>query len=348
MMIEEGYCFDDLLLVPKYSEIKSRADVSLEVDLGKKKFKHPIIPANMSTIISEKMCENFYLSGGLCFVHRFMEPTEQLDIIKNLEKKYGKTVRDHIGVSLGVKKEDYELADYFVKNGVEIICIDIAHGHSLGCMNMVKYISAKYPNVFLVAGNVATGEGALDLWESGADCIKVGVGSSGICSTRIVTSNGVAQMSAIMDVANMKKRWESRLNNKKVSFISDGGCSKPGDVGKSLTMADMVMVGNLVSGCDECPGNIIELEGKKFKRYDGSSTKKQGGKRVEGVKALVPYKSGGVKKILDNLFEGIQSCASYQGVDNLIDLKKNPVFKRVSSSGVRESKLHDISSIVEE
>jgi len=160
------------------------------------------------------------------------------------------------------------------------------------------------------------------------------------CLTRVRTANGVAQMTAIMDVSEAKKRIE-KIYSKKVYFISDGGCKESGDICKALCFADMVMVGNLFAGTTEAPGNVVfGSTGALYKEYVGSSTHKS--HYVEGVKGMVPFK-GGVLEVLEELLEGLRSCCSYQGCDNLIDLKEDPEFMSISSAGLKESKAHDVT-----
>jgi IMP dehydrogenase len=386
MEIREGLTFDDVLLVPKYSEVESRSDVDLSCKLFEREisvlskplkvgfsFKHPIIPANMKSITEYEMARAILKTGGLAILHRFIEPEKQLLIMKNLEMEYGRTIWIHVGMSVGVKTEDYQIVDDFVHNGAEILCIDVAHGDSKLCVDMCQFIAEKYPDVLLIAGNVATGEAAKRLWLAGADLVKVGVGNGSICSTRLETGSGVPQLSALMGVSAAKKElteqkqiWVEDLINatgddrptfipgyfenippiisRPIGIIADGGCNKVADLCKSLCFADFVMTGNLFAGSDECPGELIEQEGKKFKRYDGSSTYK--GTHVEGVKAMVPYK-GSVKKILERMFDGISSCCSYQGVSKVSDLQKDPQFVRISNSGLIESNIHNVQIVKE-
>jgi IMP dehydrogenase len=194
--------------------------------------------------------------------------------------------------------------------------------------------------VLLIAGNVATEEGAESLWLAGADVVKVGVGSGSICTTRIETGNGVPQLSAIMYANAAKQRVESKLEgSRNIYFISDGGIKIPADICKALCFADMVMAGNIFAGTDEAPGDIIDIDGHAYKSYVGSSTHKDS--RKEGVEALVPYK-GPTEKILTRFLEGLQSCCSYQGVSKVRELKINPKFVRITNSGLIESHPHDV------
>jgi len=344
--ITEGLSYDDVLLVPQYSEVETRSPdrVSLSVKLPKigTELKHPIIPANMKTVFGEEMAEAVYLSGGLGFLHRFMSIEEQKSIFVKLDSKFATTddFSNHIGFSVGVKKEDYENVPGLIDFGAKIICIDIAHGDSKLCVDMCEFVSAEYPGVLLVAGNVCTKDGAKRLWEAGADIIKAGVGPGSICSTRIETAAGMPQLTALMETVLARKELvnSGKINDQKL-IIADGGIKNSGDCVKGLCFADLVMAGNLFAGTEEAPGTKITKDGILYKEYAGSSTHKSS--HIEGVTTFVPYK-GMYANVLDKLLQGIRSGCSYQGVDNLIDLKENPQFVKISSAGYRESIPHGI------
>jgi IMP dehydrogenase len=344
MKLGEVYTFDDVLIKPQYSEIKSRAEIDLSVKLSKGfSFHIPIMPANMKTIISPNVATELYELGGMCLLHRFSDIEEQVDMLKYLKNRLPNAF-NYIGVSIGVKEEDYKNIGSFHELGVKIVCIDVAHGESLNCVQIINYISKKYPNILLIAGNVATGNGALRLWEAGADACKIGVGSGSTCLTRTTTGVGIPQLSALIDVYNARKhhsRYTSDLKNKFI--IADGGCSKVGDLVKSLALSDMVMTGNLFSGATETPGEIIELDGRKYKRYDGSSTHR-GGDYIEGVHALVECK-GSIKSIIKTMLEGIASGCSYTGSKNLQELKENTTFIKITNAGIKENGAHDVRVI---
>lgn len=358
--LTDGLTFDDVLLQPKYSTIKSRSEVDLTVKLSKGlSFNLPVVPANMKTISGKEMVKCIADIGGLAILHRFMSPEEQLNIANEfvlMSQNGNIDYTKYIGYSVGVKKEDYGMIDAIVKIGLaKILCIDIAHGDSEHCVAITKYISEKYPGVFLIAGNVATAEGAKRLWEAGADCVKVGVGPGSLCSTRIETGNGVPQLTALSEVLNMKNtlKHQTRIYDKyqsqfvdilptitkQIFIIADGGCKNSGDLIKSLCFADLVMSGNLFSGCVETPGDILSIDGQKYKNYVGSSTHKT--KHIEGVAALVSPK-GPVSEVMNRLCDGIKSGCSYQGVYNLTDLKKDPQFIRMTNAGLVESHPHDV------
>lgn len=346
LFIKEGLCFDDVLLEPKKSEIKSRSDVDNSIFINKlgTTIEHPIIPANMKTIIGYDMAEAIYCSGGLGLLHRFMNIDDQILIVKQLENKFGTNVWSHIGFSVGVKPEDYVHVKKLAKSGARILCIDVAHGHSQLCIEMCEFIAGSHPDILLIAGNVATDSGAYDLWSVGADIVKVGVGPGSLCTTRIETGNGVPQLSALIDVFEARRAaatiFKGGTDKKQRLIISDGGIKNAGDIVKALCFADMVMIGNMFAGCEETPGEIVNIKGNSYKEYVGSSTHKAN--HIEGVAAIVPAK-GSFKLILTKLMDGVRSGCSYQGVNNLQDLKKNPQFLRMTGAGLRESHAHDVT-----
>jgi IMP dehydrogenase len=380
MIISEGLTFDDVLLVPQHSTVKSRSDVDLSIKFKKKgistSFKHTIIPANMKTIVGYEMANAIFQSGGLGIIHRFMPVEEQIGILTKLDSILGRTIWVHLGLSVGVKDNDKKLVEQFVRAGAEILCIDVAHGSSDQCIKMTEWISQNYPEVLLISGNVATGSGARCLWEAGADIVKVGVGPGSLCTTRIETGNGVPQLTALMDVAKMREQlttlqwhvangdisdpkwhvangdisdpnmtWKRNLKasiERPIHIIADGGIKNAGDVVKSLCFADMVMAGNLFAGCTETPGKARTIDGVCYKEYVGSSTHKTS--HVEGIAALVHCK-GTYESVLTKLLEGLRSGCSYQGANSLAELKDNPTFIKITNAGLKESHPHDVQII---
>lgn len=343
-MIREGLTFDDVLLVPQHSTVESRSKVDISVKWGCLHFAHPIIPANMKTVTGEEMAVRIIKSGGLAVLHRFMEEKEQLIIANKIFDDHG---NEHFAVSIGVKPSDREMVARFWDAGIRIVCIDVAHGDSNGCAEMASWIKSKHPDMFVIAGNVATGEGARRLWTAGADVVKVGVGPGSLCTTRIETGNGVPQLTALMDVAEVQRqlnelertRHYPHEKKRKFPFIADGGIKSAGDIVKALCFADMVMVGNMFAGCEETPGRRVEIDKVVYKEYVGSSTHKTN--HIEGVAALVPTK-GSYDSVLTKLLEGLRSGCSYQGAHNLEELKDNPAFIRITNAGLKESHPHDV------
>lgn len=325
--IKDGLTFDDVLLVPQYSEVESRSKIDLTVRMGDLQFKHPIIPANMQTVTGRDMMLAVIRSGGLPILHRFMPIEEQVEIIEDFEHW-----RRQIAVSVGVHSNDLDNFARFYELGIRIVCVDIAHGNSKQCRDTVGALRQRYPKLFIIAGNVATGEGARRLWEAGANAVKVGVGPGSLCTTRIETGNGVPQLTALIDVARYKPTGPYYV-------IADGGIKNAGDIVKALCFADMVMIGNLFAGCEEAPGATHRINGVPHKEYLGSSTHKAN--RVEGVAAWVPC-SGRYEEVLTKLLEGVQSGCSYQGAANLTELKDSPTFIKITPAGLKESHPHDV------
>lgn len=339
MRFEESYSYDDVLLKPKFSNIKSRSDVNLSVELGKGfKFNIPFIPSPMKSIINKELLKKIYGSKGLGLLHRFSDVNEQLNIINELFQEFGDDIFNFIGVSIGVKSEDYKNIEKFKNIGIKIFNIDIAHSDSIQGLAMTKHIATKYSNCLLVVGSIATGEAAERAFRYGADIVRVGIGCGSICSTRLETAAGVGQLSAIMEVFETKNKLEKELG-RKLSSIADGGLTTAGSCVKALCFSDMVILGSYFAGCDESPGEDIEVNGQKLKSYQGSSTYKSS--RIEGVKAAV-HKKGSIDGLFQKLIEGVQSGCSYQGVSNLEDLKKNPSFIRITNAALIESKIHSV------
>ncbi|MFH1376433.1 MAG: IMP dehydrogenase [Candidatus Woesearchaeota archaeon] len=255
-----------------------------------------------------------------------------------------------VGGAIGVVGDYLERTEALLNAGCDAICIDIAHGHSLNCVNAIKSIRKNFRDVELIAGNIATKQAAKDLLKYDVDALKVGVGPGSICITRIITGSGFPQLSAIMDVAKTSD----------VPIIADGGIKNSGDIVKAIAAgADSVMIGNLLAGTEESPGSSIIRQGRKFKLYRGSTSflgtidrKERENGNIndedvysivpEGVEGMVSHK-GNLKEVLYQLFMGLKSGMSYCGAKSIDEIKNNVDFVKISSSGMRESGSHDIS-----
>lgn len=345
MKIVNGICFDDVLLIPKYSEIKSRSDVNLSVKLHPKlTLDLPIVSANMRDVTGVPMAATIANLGGLGLLHRFMSHEEIVNAYKNAVALMSKDAKGAIGCSIGVQESDKELTAKIVDAGCNIICIDVAHADSKICLDMCQYISAKYPEVVLIAGTIATAEGANRLYNCGAKIIRSGIGGGSRCSTRIETGNGVPSLTSLENVFtdSLNPRYymkRNKITEKKYTVIADGGLRRAGDIVKALCFSDAVMLGNLLAGTDEANGALVVNEGNFYKEYAGSSTYKN--KHIEGIKGLVPCK-GPVSNIVETLMQGLRSGCSYQGVSNLVDLKLDPQFVSITHAGLIESHPHDL------
>lgn len=277
--------------------------------------------------------------------------------IKDIEKvrKYPNAAKDSegrllCGAAVGVTADMMERVDALYKKNVDVITLDTAHGHSRGVIEAVKRIKAKYPNLQVIAGNIATKEAAIDLIEAGADCIKVGIGPGSICTTRVVAGVGVPQLTAIMDCVEAARP-------KGIPVIADGGIKFSGDVVKALAAgASIAMMGSLFAGCDESPGETEIFQGRNYKVYrgmgslaamaEGSKDRyfQEGNKKLvpEGVEGRVPYK-GLVSETIFQLLGGIKSGMGYLGAKDLEELYKESRFVIQTSAGLKESHPHDIN-----
>lgn len=262
--------------------------------------------------------------------------------------------RPLVGAAVGVKGDFLERAEALLDAGVDVLVVDIAHGHSENAISTVKNIKKAFPDCELIAGNIATAQGAEDLIKAGVDAVKVGVGSGSICITRVITGSGVPQLTAVMDCAKVGK-------DHGVPIISDGGTRTSGDATKALAAgASSVMVGSLLGGTDESPGTVLTKNGKRFKVYRGMASlaasigrkSKETGTIsleddlndyvAEGVEAMVPYK-GTVVDILKQLTGGIRSGLSYCGAHTIAEMQSNAEFIKMSRAGFAESQPHDVS-----
>jgi len=475
LTIREGFTFDDVLLIPKFSDITSRSQTDLSTNLSRNiKLNIPLISANMDTVTESTMATTMARQGGIGIIHRFLtieeeanqvlkvkrsgsvmienpyqisddktideaidlmnekevsgllvvgsdsklvgilterdvlfEPIdskklvselmtkdvissnenttldEARDILKNhrIEKlplvndknqitglyttqdilnivnfpnaSKDKKGRPLVGAAVGVKGDFLDRTEALLAAGVDAIVVDIAHGHSENAINTVKNIKKAFPDCELIAGNVATAQGTEDLIKAGVDAVKVGVGSGSICITRVITGSGVPQLTAVMDCAEIGKKYD-------IPIISDGGTRTSGDATKALAAgASSVMLGSMLGGTDESPGSTITKNGKRYKFYSGMASMAAARRRkskesnpndteddlndyvAEGVEAMVPYK-GSVTDILVQITGGIRSGLSYCGGHNIQQMQNNAEFIKMSRAGFAESQPHDV------
>lgn len=309
---ENTFDYDDVILVPEKCIVKSRSEVSTTAKLGDKEFALPIVPANMSTIVDQSTCEWLATRNYFYIMHRF-----NVDAVE-----FTKTMQEQnlfASISLGIKQADYEIIERFVAEKVtpEYITVDVAHGDSEEVYKIIRTLKEKLPNSYVIAGNLATIEGARRTVEAGADAIKIGVGPGSACLTAPNTGFGSRgwQLSAIANIAEAFK-------DEPVQIIADGGIRQYGDIAKSVAFgADFVMVGGMFAGHDENPGEILEVDGERRKEFFGSASEFQKGehKHVEGKKMFVQYK-GSLETTLQIVKENLQSSVSYAGGNKLDDL----------------------------
>lgn len=307
----EIFDYDNILLLPRMCRVDSRSECDTSVVLGNRSFKLPVVPANMKTVVDEKICTYLAQNGFFYVMHRF--DIDNVAFTKDMQSQ-----GLFASISLGVKQPDYETVDRFVADGLypEYITIDIAHGHAESVKNMIAYIKAKIPAAFVIAGNVATPEAVIDLENWGADATKVGVGPGKVCITKLKTGFGTGgwQLSAL--------KWCARVATKPI--IADGGIRSHGDIAKSIRFgATMVMIGSLFAGHEESPGKTVEVDGQLFKEYYGSASDFNKGeyKHVEGKRILEPIK-GPLMNTLVEMQQDVQSSISYAGGTKLMDIRK--------------------------
>ncbi len=347
--------FSDVLIEPQYSEIFSRSSVDISSDMGKVKLSLPVISANMKHITGPKMALSMHRNGGIAILHRFNsikegieEFLQALQLIKNDSERKENTneakISFSVGVSIGVHEIDKKRFNDLFEKGARLFCIDIAHGHHLYMKNMLHWIrnnsADKNRQCVVIAGNVATAKAALDIYNWGADIIKVGIGPGAVCQTRQNTGVGVPQLYAIKNI-----RQQAKKQNIDLKIISDGGIKQPGDIAKALKYANAVMVGSFIAGTSETPGDVYENpKGEFYKVYGGSASaenKVSSGKEnkfVEGMMKTVPFR-GHVKYILRKIHENVQSAFSYVGANNLKEFQQKAILREITYGGKMESKI---------
>jgi len=352
--IKEALTFDDVTLAPKYSEIlPSETDTS--VSLTKYlKLKIPLLSSAMDTVTESRMAVAMAKAGGIGVIHRNLDIKKQLSEIKRVKKQ--KLI---VGAAVGAAPNEFIRAKEIIKEGVDLIVVDTAHGHTKKVAEIIKYIKKTKTNkIALCAGNIATPEAAKFLINLGVDIIKVGIGPGSICTTRLVAGIGVPQLSAILSVRD-------GLKNKNVKIISDGGIKYSGDLAKAFAAGgDAVMIGSLFAGTNETPGKLIKKNGQLYKSFRGMGSvgamnkgsadryyqkvQKDASKYVpEGVEGLVKFK-GNVNNIIYKLIGGLKSSMGYLGSKKIINLRKKPKFVKITKAGFYESMVHNIDEIKKE
>jgi len=349
--IKEALTFDDVTLAPNYSEILP-SEVNTSVILTKYlKLKIPLLSSAMDTVTESKMAIAIAKAGGIGVIHRNLVIEKQIFEIKKVKNK-----RLLVGAAVGAGPNEFIRAKAIIKEGVDLIVVDTAHGHTKKVAEIIKFIKKlKNKKITLCAGNIATPEAAKFLIKLGVDIIKIGIGPGSICTTRLVAGIGVPQLSAILSVRN-------GLKNKNVKIISDGGIKYSGDLAKAFAAgADAVMIGSLFAGTEEAPGKLIKKNGKLYKSFRGMGSvgamnkgsadryfqnkQKDTSKYVpEGVEGFVKYK-GNVENIIYKLIGGLKSSMGYLGSKNIIKLRNKPNFVKITKAGFYESMVHNVDVI---
>jgi IMP dehydrogenase len=332
--IRKCFSYDDVLLVPQYSNIVSRKEVDITSVLDENLiFSLPVISSPMDTITETAMAAAMSAKGGLGIIHRYNSIEKQADLCRN--------VQDTCAAAVGITGDYMERSHALVESGVQILCLDVAHGHHELMKVAIGNIKHHFGNsVHIMAGNVATKEGFEDLATWGADSIRCNIGGGSICSTRVQTGHGVPGFQTILDCFTATAKRD-------VKIIADGGLRNSGDIVKALAAgADFVMVGSILAGTEQTPGNVlISPTGEKYKTYRGMASKEAqydwrgGHSSNEGISTTVPYR-GSVSNIVDDLTAGIRSGLSYSGARNIMELQLRAEFVVQTPSGQAESRTH--------
>ena len=364
--LPQALTFDDVLLVPGYSETHPNS-IDLSTRLTKDiKLNIPLISAAMDTVTESRLAIAIARMGGVGVIHKNLSIEDQCLEIKKVKTQEtsstSKEVEHHssnfdqrgrllVGAALGVSPELMERAGALVSLEVDFFCLDSSHGHSLGVIQSIKDLKKKFPSVPLLAGNVATYEGAKALIEAGADCIKIGIGPGSICTTRIVTGAGMPQLTAIAEVSRA-------CREKQIPCIADGGIKCSGDISKAIAAgADSVMLGGLFAGTEESPGDTITFEGRTYKSYRGMGSlaaMKAGSKDryfqenadlnklvPEGIEGQVPFK-GKLEDVVIQLVGGLRAGMGLSGSSNVQDFIMRSRFVQITNAGLKESHAHDV------
>jgi IMP dehydrogenase len=338
--------YDDVLLVPQRSGIRSRSQVSIASQLTNTiSLETPVLAANMDTVCGWEMAATMADMGGVGIIHRFLPIG---DMGAEVRKAYEASEGGTIGAAIGTDHDMITRTRACAEAGASIVVLDIAHGHAEHAIEGIKRIKDECPEVQIIAGNVATAQGAIDLAEVGADAIKVGVGPGGVCTTRLVAGVGVPQLTAVSEAAN---------SGCGVPIIADGGIRASGDIAKALAVgAHSVMIGSMFAGTKEAPGEVEQTERGLFKRVRGMASREAAEKRAErsgeelddeyfehraaeGVEGLVPYR-GSVRLLVNELMAGLKSAMSYQNAANLAEFRENARMVRITGAGLNENHPH--------
>lgn len=366
--LSTGITFDDVLLVPGYSDF-DRSSITLTTKLTKKiTLSIPFISAPMDTVTESSLAVKLGELGGLGIIHRNLTVDQQADEVSKVTKKH-----ILVGAAIGVSQGYEERVRALLRAGANLICLDSAHGYTKALLRVLRSLKRTYPQLDIMAGNIATYEGARALIAAGADCLRVGMGPGAICTTRVVSGMGVPQITALLDVARAAKRT-------KTPIIADGGIKYSGDMTKALAAgAACCMMGSFFASCEEAPGKLYHLspdhiparfksiigpkpkqtylfksyrgmgsvgamkDGAKIKSEDEFHGKNYGDKVLvaEGVEGMVPVK-GTVKSVLDQAIGGVKSGMYYVGVRSIFELQQKAQFLQITQASLTESHPHNI------
>jgi IMP dehydrogenase len=353
-----GLTYDDVLLLPDASDVvPSEVDTKTQLTRGIQ-LDIPLISSAMDTVTESAMAIAMAKAGGIGIIHRNLAIDEQVTHVKLV-----KGAELLVGAAVGVGDDGFERAQALIEIGVDVIVVDTAHGHHRAVLDAITKIKKHFPDQEIIGGNVATRSGAQALINAGADAVKVGVGPGSICTTRVVAGVGVPQITAIMEAAKACKKAD-------IPLIADGGLQYSGDIAKAIVSgADTVMLGSLLAGCEESPGELVEIDGRKFKTYRGMGslgamqsrgTKKSFSKDrymqddvlaedklvPEGIEGKVAYR-GPVAEVVHQLVGGLRSGMGYAGAEDIAALQKRGRLIQITAAGLQESHPHDVLDVAD-
>jgi IMP dehydrogenase len=341
MKFKEAVTYDDMLLVPQYSDITSRSEVDISSELNvTSKLQLPVMASPMDTVSEVDMSIAMAKAGGLAVIHRYNTIPEQGNLVYRTASDISTSLT---AAAIGVSGDYLERATTVVALGANVLCVDVAHGHHVMTKNALNELRKAFgDDIYIIAGNVCTLEGVNDVADWGANAVRCNIGGGSICSTRIVTGHGLPGLQTIFDCAR---------TDRDVKIIADGGIKTSGDIVKALAAgADFVMCGSLLAGTEESPGQVISLpDGSRMKEYRGMASKdaqmnwRNKSCTPEGVASYIPYK-GNVTDILADLEGGIRSGLSYTGARNIAELQHKAEWARQTSAGTIESGTHILTS----
>jgi IMP dehydrogenase len=328
-------CFDDILLIPQQSSVKSRHSV----DLSMSEYIFPVVSSPMDTVTEWEMAAHIANAGGIGIIHRYMDNGNR---IWHASTAINATDNpSNIGLAVSASEcIDLSFIQTIVDNSIDWICIDTANGHGQSCIDAVKSVKLNFPKLKIMAGNVSTSHGYTVLSRAGADAVRVGIGGGATCTTRIVSGHGVPTLQSIIDCSHTKE-----LNKLNTLIVADGGIKTTGDIVKSFAAgADMVMLGSMLAGTSESPGEVVDGQ-KTFRGMASASaqTDWRGSVSVEeGISTKIPFK-GSVTIVIDKIRSGLGSGCSYSGVNKLSELAESALYNIVSPLSVGESKPHALN-----
>jgi len=349
-----------VLLLPDASDVvPSEVNTSTRLTRGIN-LRIPVVSSAMDTVTESTMAIAMAHAGGIGIIHRNLPVEDQVKHVLAVKKANTEYL---VGAAVGVGDDGFHRALELIKVGVDVVVVDTAHGHHRAVLEAIERIKAAHPEIQIIGGNVATRAGAQALINAGADAVKVGVGPGSICTTRVVAGVGVPQVTAIMEAHKACVKAE-------VPLIADGGLQYSGDIAKAIVAgADTVMLGSLLAGCDESPGELIEINGRKFKGYRGMGSlgamQSRGEQKSyskdrymqddvlsedklvpEGIEGKVAYR-GPVAATVHQLVGGLRSGMGYAGAATIADLQKNGQLIQITSAGLQESHPHDVMDIAD-